>query len=219
MARLWFITDAGELVTAIVSDGFPVFTIKRVHQAGAAAAVEVWRHREAGGVALRVNDRGPGRASLWDEAPGRASVWAGAPGRIPPRPVPPLPYAFEWSYLEHLPQPAHPDLVRKRVYVAAERERAARRMCAGRDLWSHTFGNRDPIGAGECDGFVVAIDPTGSADAFTSRGATTNGGAIAALCSAGAVPIGDRSDLAALARVRGDVQGPLLAPVLVVLAA
>lgn len=208
-ARLWFINDAGELVTAIVSDGFPVFTVKRVHQPGAGAGVEVWRHREAGGVALRVNDRGPGQASLW----------ARAAGRIPPAPIPPPPYAFEWSYLEHMPPgPVHPDLARKRAYVADERARAARRSYAGRDLWSHTFGNRDAIGAGSCDGFVVAIDPTGSLDAFTARGATTNGGAIAALCSAGAVPIGDRSDAAALARVRGDAQGPLLAPVLVQLA-
>jgi len=205
MARLWFITDAGELVTAIVSDGFPVFTIKRVHQAGAAAAVEVWRHREAGGVALRVNDRGPGRASLWDAAA----------GRIPARPNPPLPFGAMWtSYLERLPSPAHPDLARERAYVAAERDRASRRTYAARALWSHTFGNRDPRGAGECDGFVVAVDPSGSLDAFTARGVSPSGGAIAALCSAGAVPIGDRSDLAALARVRGDVQGPLLAPVL-----
>lgn len=208
MARLWFISDAGDLVTAIVSDGFPVFTVKRVHQPGDGARVEVWRHREAGGVALRVNDHGPGRASLWDASAGRVS----------PRPVPPPPYAYQWSYLEHMPQPAHPDLVRKRAYVAAERASAARRTYAGRDLWSHTFGNRVPVGAGSCDGFVVAVDPTGSLDAFTSRGATTNGGAIVALCSAGAVPIGDRSDIAALARVRGDASGPLLAPVLISLA-
>jgi len=183
----------------------PVRTRQR---ALACAGVEVWRGLADDGRRLHVNARGGG-PSLWTAPPGN---------RFAPAPIVRAPFAAMWRYLENLPQPAHPDLARERAYVADARDRAARRTYAGRGLWAHTFGNRDVIGAGSCDGFVVAIDPTGSLDAFTSRGATTNGGAIAALCSAGAAPIGDRSDLAALARVRGDAQGPLLAPVLVALA-